>query len=45
MRVGKREGGRLILGKSEGGEGREGVSQWKNCEMHLEKSLPNLTFL
>lgn len=41
----EREGGRVILGKSEGGGGRGGGRQWKNCEMYLEKSYPNLTLL
>lgn len=34
----EREGGRVSFGKNEGGGGREGVSQWKNCEIYLEKS-------
>lgn len=33
----EREGGRARLGKSEGGGGRKGGRQWKNCEMCLVK--------
>lgn len=33
----EREGGRARLGKSEGGGGRTGGRQWKNCEMCLVK--------
>lgn len=38
------EGGRERLGKSEGGGGRKGSSQWKNCEKALTKacSISNL---
>lgn len=39
----EREGGRARLGKSEGGGGRKGGRQWKNCEMCLAKASPIFT--